>query len=248
MTQPRTGYPLYLQIKTWLLERIESGEWSEGSLIPSESELISTHGVSRTTIRLALLDLVAAGYLVRKQGRGTFVAKREHLITSSPLYGFREELELVGRDAVICALSVESVTAPDEVYMQLRIPDHSPVIKVTRTLCENGRPLLFDTSYLPTHLASNINETTLQNASIYSLMEASGIVIAAGEQAISAVCADEETARALDCKPGNAVLYVERVTRDKVGQPIEYTVAKFRPDSYEYRVRLTRKYDEGREL
>ena len=243
MTQMRTGYPLYLQIKTWLLERIESSEWQEGSLIPSESELISTHGVSRTTIRQALQDLVASGYLVRKQGRGTFVAKRDQLFTSSPLYGFREEMELSGRATEVCALTVETVNASPDVSIHLRIPEKAFVIKVARTICENGQPVMADTSYLPAALQPFVNETALRKASIYSLLESYGITIAAGEQVITAVNADAETARTISCQPGEAVLYVERVTRDKGGQPIEYSIARYRPSFYDYRVRLTRKIE-----
>ncbi len=243
MTQLRAGYPLYLQVKTWLLERIESGEWTEGSLIPSESELIATHKVSRTTIRQALQDLVASGYLVRKQGRGTFVAKREQLFTSSPLYGFREELELYGRLANICKLTIQIEPASPDVALHLRILAGADVVKISRTICEEGQPIMADISYLPEAIQPLIDENSLRNASIYSVLESHGISIAAGEQMISAVNADEATASMINCQPGEAVLYVERVTRDKNGQPIEYSIAKYRPKFYEYRVRLTRKLE-----
>ncbi len=243
MTQLRSGYPLYLQVKTWLLERIESGEWSEGTLIPSESELISTHNVSRTTIRQALLDLVASGHLVRKQGRGTYVAKREQLFTSSPLYGFREELELYGRSAYACELTIQVEEATPDVALHLRVAAGSKVVKISRTICENGEPIMADISYLPQAIQSIIDEPSLRKASIYSLLESHGITIAAGEQAISAVNADEATAKTIHCEPGDAILYVERLTRDKAGQPIEYSIAKYRPNFYDYRVRLTRKLE-----
>ena len=243
MTQLRSGYPLYLQVKTWLLERIESGEWPEGTLIPSESELITTHNVSRTTIRQALLDLVASGHLVRKQGRGTYVAKREQLFTSSPLYGFREELELYGRSAYACELTIEVEESTPDVASHLRMASDAKVVKISRTICENGEPIMADTSYLPHEIQSLIDEPSLRKASIYSILESHGISIAAGEQAISAVNADAETAKAIHCQPGDAVLYVERVTRDKMGQPIEYSIAKYRPKFYDYRVRLTRKME-----
>lgn len=240
MTQIRTGYPLYLQVKAWLLERIESGEWAEGALIPSESELIATHKVSRTTIRQALQDLVTSGHLVRQQGRGTYVAKREQLLTSSPLYGFREELELYGRTADYCEVSVQIEPISEHVAIHLRVPMAEQIVKISRIIYENELPLLADTSYLPVAIYPLLNVDSLRNTSIYSVLEAEGIAIATGEQTIRAISADTETAAILGCNEGEAMLSVERITRDKSGQPIEYSIAKYRPNSYEYRVRLTR--------
>lgn len=65
--------PLYLQIKRWLLTKIEAGQLSQGDVIPSETQFSATLRVSRGTVRQALYELRLEGYLIRKKGLGTFI-------------------------------------------------------------------------------------------------------------------------------------------------------------------------------
>ena len=65
--------PLYLQIKCWLLDKIEAGQFSQGDVIPSETQFTSALRVSRGTVRQALFELRLEGYLIRKKGLGTFI-------------------------------------------------------------------------------------------------------------------------------------------------------------------------------
>lgn len=70
--------PLYLQLRTLLQQRIASGEWGPGAMLPAEHDLCAEYGVSRGTLRQALADMEAMGLLRREQGRGTFVARGGH--------------------------------------------------------------------------------------------------------------------------------------------------------------------------
>lgn len=65
--------PLYEQVKNAILEKIRSGEWAYESMIPNEIELAHLFNVSQGTIRRAVRELCEENYLIRKQGRGTFV-------------------------------------------------------------------------------------------------------------------------------------------------------------------------------
>jgi len=237
----RSGYPLYLQLKLWLLSKIESGEWHEGMMIPTESELIEEHGMSRTTVRQALQDLVASGNLVRQQGRGTFVARATAHHTSSVLYGFIEDLERAGRDLSIVAQPIETLACPAPVAAALRIALHAPVLRISRIVKEGDLVIYADESFLPDSLLRphNIPESQL-SVRVYQTLEAHGIVIASGDQAISAEAADAEQAAIFACSEGAVLLRVERVTRDGTGQPIEYAIARYRADQYAYQVRLMR--------
>lgn len=240
MTMVRAGYPLYHQLKSLLLAKIESGEWPEGTMIPSEQELIVTHGVSRTTVRQAIQDLVSSGNLVRQQGRGTFVARPEHLLTSSPLYGFAEEWIQSGRRLDIPKLNVEVTSADAIVADRLRLDEGAPVLRISRVASEGGQPVFFDDSYLPESMRDFFQSGASEHPHIYSVLEAHGIVIAAGEQAIHADVASDLCAALLHCAIGAPILHIERLTRDGSGRPIEYSIARYRADSYQYRVRLTR--------
>ncbi len=236
----RAGYPLYLQLKSWLIERIESGAWPEGTMIPTEQELMAEHGVSRTTVRQAILDLVSSGNLIRRQGKGTYVARPDHIFTSSPLYGFKEEFDQLGRHVDILSLQIDIVPADIAIATHLRLTIGTPVIHVGRIVSELGIPIFADESYLPESLRDVCSEDQLRHGSIYSALEAHGIAIAAGEQAISAENASEDTAKKLRCTVGDAVIQIMRTTKNRSGQLIEYSIARYRADAYEYRVRLAR--------
>ena len=235
----RTGYPLYLQVKAILLEKIDSGEWKPGTMIPTEQELMATHSVSRTTVRQAIQDLVVSGKLIRHAGRGTFVAKQEHIVSSSPLYGFAEEFEQNGR-VVEFEHSICSVNADLQVATHLQQSLDSMVIKISRVAFVDSTPIFCDESYLPDALGGLFSDKLDQPPYIYSLLEAHGILIASGAQSISAEIADEHYASLLRCAPGNPILVVERTTRDVTGKPVEYSIVRYRADLYQYKVRLQR--------
>lgn len=235
----RTGYPLYLQVKAILLENINSGVFQPGTMIPTEQELMATHGVSRTTVRQAIQDLVVAGKLIRQAGRGTFVAKQEHIITSSPLYGFAEELEQSGR-VIKLEHSISTIQADFRIATHLQVALDSNVILIARTAKADLQPIFYDESYLPESLAGLFKVTEDKPPYIYSILEAHGIVIASGAQSISAEIANEHYAALLRCAPLSPLLVIERTTQDVTGKPVEYSIARYRSDLYQYKVRLQR--------
>lgn len=74
VSMPATPKPLYAQVRDLLLERVKAGEWSPGESLPNEFLLSSSYNVSIGTIRRAVSELEMNGVLLRKQGRGTYVA------------------------------------------------------------------------------------------------------------------------------------------------------------------------------
>src|SRR5512134_2273115 len=91
-----SAVPLYVRVREAIRDRIAAGEWKPGDLIPAESKLLDVFAVSRATIRQALLELVREGLLVRKQGRGTFVATRKIVERLPQLVSFSEEMRREG--------------------------------------------------------------------------------------------------------------------------------------------------------
>jgi GntR family transcriptional regulator len=237
----RTGYPLYLQLKSWLLTQIESGVWSEGAMIPTEQELIALHGVSRTTVRQAVQDLVASGHLVRRQGRGTFVAHRSRLYSSSPLYGFVEEFEHLGRRVSVLRADIALVSCPAVVAGTLGLAPNTAVVRFFRLIGEAETPIFYDESFVPAALFPTLPDPDRDGIKIYALLALRGVTIGSGEQAISATVADAQTGAILKVKRGDALLHVERVTRDTAGVPVEFSSAYYCADAYQYRVRLVRR-------
>ena len=88
--------PLHIQIEESILQKLESGEWAPGRLIPSENELSHIYGVSRTTVRNVITKLVQEGLLFRIPGKGTYVAEPKIVAHSLTYAGIREQLEQMG--------------------------------------------------------------------------------------------------------------------------------------------------------
>lgn len=88
--------PLHIQIEESILQKLESGDWAPGRLIPSENELSHIYGVSRTTVRNVITKLVQEGLLFRIPGKGTYVAEPKIVAHSLTYAGIREQLEQMG--------------------------------------------------------------------------------------------------------------------------------------------------------
>src|SRR5690606_36647664 len=100
--------PLYYQLKEILQEMIDNEELKPGDALPSERELCEILGISRMTVRKAVMDLVNEGIVYREQGKGTFVAKPKSKHLLNKLQGFTEEMEEKGLKVKTQILSFET--------------------------------------------------------------------------------------------------------------------------------------------
>ncbi len=238
----RESVPLYHQLKAELLDEIESGRWQPNQLLPSEPELARKFGVSRTTVRLAIGDLAASGYVIRKQGRGTFVAQRT-APHASRLYGFAEDLRRRHPDVDIDVLRLSVDPCPANVAVHLQRQTGSPVIAIHRLAKLGHRPVFSERSYLtpPYHTDSaEVEKMKHLFDHIYGFFERNGVRVGLGTQSIRAAVADAEDSRILGATLGEPVLVIVRTTQDESGSPIEFSQVRYLGALYEYEVNLTR--------
>ncbi|WP_206832439.1 GntR family transcriptional regulator [Alicyclobacillus fructus] len=238
----RESVPLYKQLKSELLEKILSGEWPPGEQIPSEAELAAMYDVSRTTVRQAVGDLVTAGFIVRRQGKGTYVAEVDHPTASTTLYGFAEELRAAGLPVDVRVDAMEMRTCPEDVARWLRMPRSRQALYVERTAYVDEIAYFHERSYLvpPYQVSARTMPDPQIYDSVYGFFEQNGVRINSGSQTISAELADEEDCERFGLKHPAAVLCVERITRDESGAPVEYSVVRYPADRYQLRVHLLR--------
>jgi GntR family transcriptional regulator len=131
--------PKYEHVKAVILERIEQGIWPVEKPIPPEPELCEEFGVSRTTVRKAISDLVYAGRLRTVQGSGTFVADRkvqERFVQRG--FGIHEDMRRRGLRLTTEVLRQEVIAAPAEVAAHLQLPDGDPVHIIVRVRAVEG--------------------------------------------------------------------------------------------------------------
>lgn len=235
--------PLYHRLKAELLDSIQTGALQAGELLPSEAELAQHFMVSRTTVRQAIGDLVASGYVVRQQGRGTFVAQRSKSLTASRLYGFAEELLLRGYNPEVRVHSVKQVPCGEEVAGHLNLTSGTPVIQIVRTALVDGACMFREVSHLVAPFHVNVDDLS-KNAdafeNIYGFFEQNGVKIALGKQFVRAQSANSTDCEFLGLSATDAVLVVIRLTQDESGAPVEYSEVRYPGDRYEYEINLLR--------
>ncbi|MDR7434266.1 MAG: GntR family transcriptional regulator [Armatimonadota bacterium] len=232
--------PLYFQVREDIRRRIESGEWKPGDPIPSETELQSMYGVSRATIRQALTEIVREGLLIRKQGRGTFVAPQKIAETLPRLVSFTEEMRRRGLTPSTRRIKVEVLPeAPKRVQEALGTPASEPFLRIERVRCADDRPIVLLVSYLPGSLGIDPKEDF--SGSLYELLEVKyGIRLGEALQVIEAGVADETLAEQLEIDEGDPILIIRRSTFSKAKAPVEYVEGFYAAERYRYSIRLER--------
>ncbi len=219
-----TFSPLYRQIKALILQALEAGEWRPGQAIPSEQELASRFNVSQGTVRKAIDEMAADNLLVRKQGKGTYVASH-----NDPRAMFRF-LRLVPMDGNLShpqsvPLDCWRAKAGQEASRMLGIEPGAPIIIIRRLLRFGTKPVVIDEIYLPGDLFQGLNLEVLQdwNGSLYSLFETRfGMRMIRAQERIRAVAADRSAGEVLKVAEGTPLLSVERVTYTYGDKPVEW--------------------------
>jgi len=217
--------PLYLQVKGLLVASLEAGEWRPGEAIPSEGVLAARFGVSQGTARKAVDALAADNLVVRRQGKGTFVAT--HTEEKASTFRFLRMRRGDGRDEYPASriIDVRRSKASAEIAKHLDIKVGSLVIVLRRVLEFSGEPVVLDDIVLPAPLFRGMTKAKLDayRGSIYSFFETQfGVRIVRAQERLSAIAADAQTAAVLRVRPGEPLLAVERVTYTYGNRPVEW--------------------------
>ena len=157
--------PSYQSIKDFILERIHSGEWSEGDQVPSENELARDFGVARMTVNRALRELTADQILTRVQGSGTFVAKPKYESTLVAIRSISDEIFARGHLYRAQVLKIGAEVAHADLADEMEIPEGSPVFHSRVLHFENDEPVQLEERWVnpavaPQYALQNFADTT----------------------------------------------------------------------------------------
>ena len=215
--------PFYFQLAELLEEEIVSARWEPGLRLPSEHELGAQYGLSRTTIRQALARLEQKGLVNRDKGRGTFVGDsrpRSWLIQSTEGF-FHDEFLRAGHAVTSRVLRLERAPLPIWACDDLRLPRNSEGVMVERVRSVDGLVALYVVNCMPAFAADAVVGLD-PNESLYQrLAEKGGITVEGGTRSLEAVTAGPRLADLLELEPGSAIAYIESVTWDEDGKPID---------------------------
>lgn len=239
---PSSSFPLYAQVQSILAAAIVNGTFSPGSQIPNEDELAQMYGVSRTTIRQTIQNLVRCGLVEIRRGKGTFVLQPKITQELTELSGFVEDMQLLGRQASARLVDKQIVPASESVAQQLAIRAGTPVVRIQRVRLADNSPLSFDETYLPREIGEKIMENNLETEPIFSLLEEKyDTPLLEAEYRLEAVSADTMVARALGIGPGSPIFLIERTSYTARHQPIDYEKLYYRGDQIRFVTRLARR-------
>jgi len=231
--------PLYQQIKTLILRSLQAGEWKPGDMIPSEFDLAARFRVSQGTVRKAIDELATDNLLVRRQGKGTFVATHteQHIqyrfLRLLPDAGSLEAQGPAERRIIEC----RRLRAPAEVARQLELRTGDPLLQVKRVLAFSGSPAILEDIWLPGGPFKGLTVETLSDdkGPMYALFETLfGVRMVRAVEKLKAVSADADAATLLGVEVGHPLLSVERLAYTYNDVPMELRRGLYRTDTRHY--------------
>ena len=236
--------PLYQQIKGLILQSLQSGEWKPGEAIPSEMDLAARFKVSQGTVRKAIDELAAENLVVRRQGKGTFVATHAEqqvqyrFLKLQPDNGDTRSEGPAERTIVDC----KRLRASAEIARALGLRSGDNVLQVRRVLAFAGVPTILEDLWLPGAPFKGLTAERLSEdrGPMYALFETEfGVRMVRADEKIRAVNPDAEQAKLLGVTVATPLLSVERVAYTYNDTPMELRRGLYRTDTHHYRNNLS---------
>ncbi len=232
--EKKSQSPLYQQLMSRLKNDITAGVYAPGARIPSEQVLCDTYGVSRVTVRKAMQDLVEAGLLVRRQGKGTFVAKERIQRNLQQITGFSQACMQNGHSAGARLVSAELVEADHGDVEKLGVLPGSRVVEIIRLRLCDGEPVMLEINRFPAAYDFLLQESA--EGSLYERLMQHGLIPTSAVHDISLGHATPMAARQLGCQPGDALLLLDETVLDQHGEPLHLSRQWIRGDKYTFRI------------
>ena len=232
--------PLYEQVKKKITESLVQGEWNPGEVIPSEIELANVYDVSQGTVRKAIDELSAESVLIRRQGKGTYVATHTEeniqlrFLKLTSNFGLKEKL-----DNQLVSFSKEKAT--NKLAKILNINSSSTIISMKRVLTFNEKPLILDVIKIPAQYFRGLTAEMVveRKGSMYRMYETDfGIRMLRADEKIKAISSNFESASLLNIKENSPLLSVERLSYTYDNKPLEWRLGLCITDNHYYRSEL----------
>jgi GntR family transcriptional regulator len=226
---------LYMQIADRLRAQIDEGTFATDSKLPAESELTRCFDVSRVTVRQAIAQLLAEGYVVSKQGKGTFVSRNKFVHDLKPMRGFYDALVAQGVEPKTKLLEFGPVATPEAIRQAFGTDEgEGECFRLKRLYLVDGEPIALVDSYLPPQARGLTWEQVNRNP-IYVLLEnLLSMPVTKAEIHIRARSAGASVGQALGLSPRAALLVMDRESFGENGMLCERTSFYIRPENYEF--------------
>lgn len=242
MESTKKERPLYQKVKEAIMQQIESEKLFPGAPLPTESEMEMMYQVSRTTIRTAINELQNEGYIIKQQGRGTFVASNSYEDCQATLQSFTQDIAKSGDRLHTILISRELIIPDEKLQAEMQCGDR-PVLRLQRVRYVNDIPSVFTISYLPAEVYEKLSweSEDFSCVSLYSIMEQAGIELDYGEEVVEVCGASLLEASLLQIDAGYPMCNNRRKAFNRQGRLMEYSSTLTRGDCYRLHIKLKKR-------
>lgn len=233
--------PLYAQVYALMTERIGTGQWQPGALLPNEFQLAAEFKVSQGTVRKALTALESDKLIIRRQGHGTYVARHT---AQQALFQFFRIVDLNGTrlTPVSKALYQNTRKASKEQAKLLAIKTASPLHEILRIRYFGNEPCILERIFIPVALMPNLSVRLgheMAEEMYETYQEHFGITIVRASEKLGAVEADADDHTHLNVAARTPLLEICRVATGVNGQPVELRISRCKTKDYRYAAEVT---------
>jgi GntR family transcriptional regulator len=222
-----------------LLEALLDGTYPSGSKLPNEDVIAENAGVSRATVREAVGNLVEAGYLARRHGSGTYVARtlpRRHALDMSVSY--MELIREAGMEPGLNLLDYAVQSATEADALALEVEEGEPLMEVERIRTADGRPVVYSIDRLPLRFVPDSDRDL--KVSLYEVLARAGHPVAGASAKLTPVVAEDRLAALLQVDSGTPLLHIEQVDFDEDRHPVMLSSEWHVADAFEMHVNRRR--------
>ena len=237
-----TPDPIYRQISAWMTQQIVSGAWPEHYKLKAEVDLAAELGVNRGTIRKAIEELIEQGQLLRIHGRGTFVAsKMLEQPLAERLVAVSEDLAEKGIPFDTRVMEQSVMHATGRIASLLGLEQDSAVFLLRRVRYVRQAPLIVLHNYVIAERCPGIAELDFEKHGLFeTLEECYRLDLDWGRRVFQAQSASQEIAELLEIAACDPVMYLEQLTYEKSGEPLEFSKVWIRGDRFRLSANLKR--------
>ncbi|NBE83993.1 GntR family transcriptional regulator [Micromonospora rubida] len=219
------------QTRTELRRRV--AELTAHAALPRERDLAEELGVSRTTLRQALRELLDDGLIYTIRGQGTF-ASDTRIAKGASLSGFTEDMRARGLAPSSRMIETDAVVAREALAVELGLPEGSLLYRVERLRMADGAPMCLEEVHLPADLFPGLLVENLDGALYETMRDRYQVQVTVAQQRIAAVVPNQRQCKLLEIPPASALLEVRRIGFDSRGRAVERAVSLYRGDRYHF--------------
>ena len=238
--------PLYMQVYSTLYQWIRQGRFQPGAKLDSEARMCDQFGVSRISVRKALDLLASEGWVVSRQGKGTFVSDKKPAVPAAASMEARiSRSHEFAKASKTRDLKIEEIPADRQLASDLRLSVGDLVQFISYTRMLDGRPVGYIEAYFPASLGVVFTPKDFERSTSITVLADKGFTISGMDNLFGATLANTEMASVLNVHVGSPLVRTKMTVLDEVGKPLAWLRSRWPADEYEHHVYMARNAETG---